>query len=84
MTFAEFRIRLHGFRREREREMMMLRELSWITYVAPHQDPKKMKKSINAFWPIKKKKVISESVAERFKAVTKDYLEKKKLKDGSE
>lgn len=78
MTWAEFRIRLHGFRREQEMEMLRLRELSWITYVAPHQDPKKMKKSINQFWPLsKEKKRVSKEMVERMKFVTQEYLKKK-------
>ena len=28
------------------------RELAWVTYIAPHQNPKKMKKHINHFWRI--------------------------------
>ena len=85
MTWAEFLIRLHGFRRSQENDVMMLRELSWIVYTAPHNDPKKMKRSLEAFWPIKKavSKDKKESMIERFKEVTKNYLEQKKLKDGS-
>lgn len=85
MTWAEFLIRLHGFRREQENQLMMLRELSWITYTAPHNDPKKMKRSKDAFWPIKKKNVSKEkreTMIERFKEVTKKYLEEKEQKDG--
>ena len=54
MTWAEFRIRLHGWIRKEERELHKLRELAWITYIAPHQDPKKLKKSKESFWPMKK------------------------------
>lgn len=79
MTWAEFRIRLHGFRREQERELMQFRELTWITYISPHLDPKKMKKSIDQFWPIKKgRKKVSEEMIERMKKVTAEYLAKKK------
>jgi hypothetical protein len=78
MTWAEFRIRLHGFKREQEREMLKLRELSWITYIAPHQDPKKMKKTIDAFWPVKKpKKKISQAMIARMEEVTAQYLKEK-------
>ena len=84
MTWAEFLIRLHGFRREQEKDMMMLRELSWIVYTSPHNDPKKMKRSLEAFWPIKtgvsKKK--RELMIERFKEVQEQYLKEKEQKDG--
>lgn len=84
MTWAEFRIRLHGFRREQERETLRLRELAWITYVAPHQDPKKMKKSIEQFWPLRKKssKKDAERMRARMEQAMQDYLKNKK--DGSE
>jgi len=84
MTWAEFLIRLHGFRREQEKDMMMLRELSWIVYTAPHNDPKKMKKSVETFWPIKKvvSKKKRELMIERFKEMQEQYLEEKKQKDG--
>jgi hypothetical protein len=78
MSWAEFLIRLHGFKRDKEYDMMMLRELSWIVYTAPHNDPKKMKKTKEAFWPIKKANSrVSESMIERMKEVTKEYLKKK-------
>jgi len=84
MTWAEFLIRLHGFRREQEKDMMMLRELSWIVYTAPHNDPKKMKRSQEAFWPLKKgvtdKK--RELMMERIKEVQEQYLKEKAEKDG--
>ena len=84
MTWAEFLIRLHGFRREQEKDTMMLRELSWIVYTAPHNDPKKMKKTKEGFWPVKKgvSKKQRESMIERMKEVQAEYLEQKKLKDG--
>ena len=84
MTWAEFLIRLHGFRREQEKDMMMLRELSWIVYTSPHNDPKKMKRSLEAFWPLKKgvSKKKRELMIERFKEVQEQYLKEKKQKDG--
>ena len=84
MSWAEFPIRLHGFRREQENEVMMLRELSWIIYTAPHNDPKKMKRNKEAFWPIKKgvSKKSKEKMVEAFKQAQEKYLEEKKQKDG--
>jgi hypothetical protein len=78
MTWAEFLIRLHGFKREKENDMLMLRELSWIVYTSPHNDPKKMKKTKDAFWPVKKhKKELSDSAKERMKEVMIEYLKQK-------
>ena len=83
MTWAEFRIRLHGFKRDIKRKDMSLRELAWITYISPHLDPKKMKKSKDAFWPIEKKNPVSDKAIEMMKAATLEYLKQKKAKDGS-
>lgn len=52
MTWAEFRIRSFAFLRMQKREEYKLRELAWTIYIAPYQDPKKMKRSKKAFWPI--------------------------------
>ena len=85
MTWAEFILRLHGHRRAEERQMLHIRELGWIIYNAPHQDPKKMKRSIDAFWPLnnKSKKKVTDEMRKRMEEVTKAYLEKKKEKEGN-
>jgi len=84
MTWAEFLIRLHGFRREQENQVMMLRELSWIVYTAPHNDTKKMKRTKEAFWPVKKEisKSRKESMREALEEAQKKYIEEKRQKDG--
>ena len=75
MTWAEFRIRLHGYLREQDREWFKVRELAWITYIAPYQDPKKMKRSKEAFWPMKKKKKVTDEMRQRIIEAQKKYLE---------
>jgi len=67
MTWAEFRIRLHAYKRMQENEIYKLRELAWITYIAPHQNPKKMKKSKEAFWPLKKNKGVDPKIVKRIR-----------------
>ena len=78
MTWAEFRIRLHGWVRQEEREMFKLREIAWITYIAPHQDPKKLKKSKESFWPLKKHtEQPNDSIRSAFLEAHKNYLEQR-------
>ena len=79
MTWAEFRIRLHGFKRENERKLYNMREMAWVTYISPHLDPKKMKKSKEAFWPIHKKspKIEAERMKATMERAMKEYLNKK-------
>lgn len=85
MTWAEFMIRLHAFKRKEKRDVMMLRELAWVTYIAPHQDRKRLKKSKEAFWPIKsnnKKAEVTDLMRSRIKeAQGKFFKEQKLLKD---
>ena len=77
MTWAEFRIRLDGFLRDQEREWFKVRELAWITYIAPYQDPKKMKKSKESFWPLGKKKGVTDEMKQRILEAQKRYQEEK-------
>ena len=79
MTWAEFRIRLHAWRRQTDRELYLLRELAWATYIAPHQDPKKMKKTKESFWSLggKKKQTVTHAMRQRIKAAQKEYFDEK-------
>lgn len=81
MTWAEFRLRLIAFNRSEERELHKLRRVAWINYIAPHQDPKKLKGlTEEKFWSIgnKPKPRVSEATKKRFLEMTKEYLDKKK------
>ena len=80
MTWAEFKLRLISFDRSETREEYKLRRLAWISYTAPHQDPKKLRGlSEDRWWRIgKKKEVASEDHKKRFIEEYKKYLEKTK------
>lgn len=84
MTWAEFRIRLHAWERIEEKELFLLRELAWVTYIAPHQDPKKMKKSKDSFWRLKRKgdNALNERMKSRMKEAIDKYKEEIKQKNG--
>lgn len=73
MTWAEYRIRLHAYLRISKREMLLIRELSWVTYVAPHLNHKSMKKSIDGFWPLKKSAKATNAMIERMREVQNQY-----------
>lgn len=80
MTWAEFRLRLIGFNRQEERDFYKLRRLSWITYIAPHQDPKKLRgMTEERFMKLgnKPRARVSEATRQRFIEETKKYLAKK-------
>ena len=85
MTWAEFRIRSFAWKRKQDADLLKLRELAWVTYIAPHQNPKKMKKTIEQFWSLKKKRktVIDNDMMALIKSEQEDYFAKiKELENG--
>ena len=67
MTWAEFQIRLFAYKRQDLYKWEMLRELMWVTYIAPHQDVKKMAKRKEIFLPLNVDKKQSKGVTEEHK-----------------
>lgn len=80
MTWAEFQIRLFAYKRQDLYEWKKLRELMWITYISPNQDPKKMAKRKEQFLPLdgdrQQKGGISERQREIFLQEYKKYQDK--------
>jgi len=80
MTWAEFQIRLFAYKRMDLYKWQMMRELMWINYIAPHQDPKKMVKRKEVFLPLngdrKTSGGISEEQKQRFLSEFKKYQDK--------
>lgn len=52
MTWAEFQIRVFAYKRIDLYNWIKLRELMWTSYIAPHQNPKKMSKRKEQFLPL--------------------------------
>lgn len=78
MTWAEFNLRLISFDREQKRNEHLARNIAWSAYIAPHQDPKKLRgMRIDKWWPTDKKKVkVTDEHRNRFLEEYKKYLEK--------
>ena len=75
MTWAEFQIRLFAYKRMDLYRWEQLRELMWVTYIAPHQDVKKMAKRKEIFLPLNKdKKVVTGVTQEHKEQFLKEYL----------
>ena len=53
MTWAEFQIRLFAYKRMDLYNWEKMREMMWISYIAPHQDYKKMAKRKELLLPLK-------------------------------
>jgi len=67
MTWAEFQIRLFAYKRIDLYDWQKLRELMWTSYIAPHQDPKKMVKRKEAFLPLNNEKQVRSGVTDEMK-----------------
>lgn len=81
MTFAEFQIRLFAYKRIELREWEKVRQIAWSAFIAPHQDPKKLPKSIDRFMNLgssNKRKEIGTEQKENFLLAYKEYLNQKK------
>lgn len=77
MSWAEFLIRSIGFRRQREYEMMMFREVAYSAYVGGWMGKSKPP-SKEKFWPIgNKKKGVNEQAKEAFLKAREQYLKQK-------
>lgn len=79
MTWAEFQIRLFAYKRQDLYDWQKLREVMWTSYIAPHQDPKKMVKRKESFLPLgNEKKIVgvSDEAKATFLKEFKKYQEK--------
>lgn len=79
MTWAEFQIRLFAYKRQDLYDWQKLREVMWTSYIAPHQDPKKMVKRKESFLPLNGEKQIvgvSDEAKEIFLKEFRKYQDK--------
>jgi len=54
----------------------------WVNYIAPHQNPKKMKRNIDSFMPIGKKPQATEEQREAGRKAWEQYLKEIKQANG--
>ena len=54
-----------------------------MTYIAPHQDPKKMKRTIDSFMPIGKPTRATEQQREMGRLAMEEYIKIKMQQDGT-
>lgn len=78
MTWAEFQIRLHAFKRQDEYEWVKIRDLAYTSLIAFYQDPKKIPKTKQKFMPLpsdKKTKGISQEMIKAIENAKQKYRE---------
>ena len=75
MTWAEFQLRLIGFNKSEERDLLKIRSLGWATHMMPRKGQR-----IDSWWRIgeKKKIKVSDEHKQRFLEQYKNYLDKVK------
>jgi len=76
MTWSEFMIRLHAFKRQERNEWYKIRELAWNSLIGSHVNPKKLPKTKESFMPLnlKRKVEISNLMKERIKQAQEQYI----------
>lgn len=80
MTWAEFRIRLHAYKRQDLKEWYKIRAVMYQIYVSNWMDSKRKPKSINQFMELdpNKKAKITNKMAERIKQAQEEYFKQRK------
>lgn len=79
MSWAEFVIRSHCFREQELTEWKKIRFISYVALQAPHVEPKKIPKSMEAFLPLngeKKQSLLTEDRIQAMQNAWKQYKEK--------
>jgi len=76
MTWAEYLIRVDGWKRRDQTEWYRAREIAWAALIGSHLDPKKLPKNKDDFIPIgtRKKKPVSDRMLHRMREAKEKYL----------
>jgi len=79
MTWAEFQIRSFGYRRMKEREELLTREIAWASLTGSHYNSKNLPKTKDKFWRIGSKPTVkNERMNEAIKKAQEEYFKAKK------
>lgn len=81
MSWAEFLIRSHAYKRKELRHWQKVRKIAYAAIVGSHQDPKKLPKTETAYMPLEHsetvKKGVTDSQKETFLTAYNNYLKQK-------
>ena len=86
ILYPDLLFKIEGFRQKLKNEEEIQRNVAFAAYIAPHLNPKKLAKTIDAFWPMDDGKAkSSKKISEERRAAIKAALQEmnKKDKDGS-
>lgn len=76
MTWAEYLIRVDGWKRVQNRQMYLWRRTWFNTLIGPHLDPKKLPKTENQYMPLdgeRNPRVLSDYSREKFMTARAKY-----------
>ena len=79
MSWAEFLIRSHAYRRTEIKDWQKYRKVAYHALIAPHQDPKKLPKKESLFMPLGetvKTSNVSEAQKKAYMKAMEQYLSK--------
>jgi hypothetical protein len=82
MTWAEFLIRQHAYRRIQKNDWYKVREIAYSSLIGSHIDPKKLPKSKDKFIPLddEKDNTLNPKQMMQILKATKQYQEAKQIK----
>lgn len=75
MSWSEFRLRLFSYQREQKNELIKMRRMAWITFIAPYQNPKKLRgMREETWWRIGEPKKATDTNKQRYIDAMVKYL----------
>jgi hypothetical protein len=83
MSWREFQLRSHGFKRADKNQWVKVREIAYNSLVGSHLDPKKLPKTREKYLPLEAEqasKGVSNERKEMFLQAFKNYLNERKVK----
>lgn len=84
MSWAEYTIRVDGYLRQQKRELRRDRRTWFTTLIAPHQDPKRLPRTEEAYMKIDgdKKRKLSDAARSKFVEALEKYKAQKEKANG--
>lgn len=81
ILYPDLLFKIEGFRQRMKHEEEIQRNIAYSAYIAPHLNPKKLAKTIDAFWPMddgkqKNTKKISDDRRAAIKAALQEMAKK--------
>jgi len=83
MSWREFQLRSHGFKRADKNQWVKVREIAYNSLIGSHLDPKKLPKTREKYLPLEAEqatKGVSNERKEMFLQAFKNYLNERKIK----